>query len=99
MPAISSVNSPRIIDQNLSIFPNPTSSSATITYSLPSSEKITLIVYDALGREAAVPVFDQLQSEGAHEIMVNTLELAPGIYTCCLKTGKGNESNKVVIIR
>jgi hypothetical protein len=66
-------------------FPNPFNSSTTIRFSLPSSEPVTLTVYDLLGREVrrllvGVPL------SGEHTVRFDGMGLASGAYIYRLTT-------------
>lgn len=61
----------------LSIFPNPFTVSATVTYNLPSGTKnAALIAYDVLGREAAVYKLPN----PAGQLSITSANLNSGIY-------------------
>ncbi|MEX1010910.1 MAG: Svx/AvrXca family virulence/avirulence protein [Balneolaceae bacterium] len=80
-------------------FPNPSSSSTTIRYHLPHNQRVTLRIYDALGREAAVLLDDQVQSAGEHEIEFNPAGMKSGIYFYRIETGSFTETRSLTIIR
>ena len=58
--------------------PNPATGRTTATLTLGRPARVLAVVYDALGREAAV-VFDRV-AVGRVEIAVDTTALAPGVY-------------------
>ena len=58
--------------------PNPSRGRTTATLTLHRSAHVLAVVYDALGREAAV-VYDR-EAAASVEIPVDTTALAPGIY-------------------
>ena len=60
-------------------FPNPFTEQTTIRYELPEPMRVRMTVYDALGREVAVLV-DGEQQAGAHEVVFDGVDLAPGTY-------------------
>ena len=60
-------------------YPNPFNPATTISYRLPAPGRVTLAVYDLLGRELIRPV-DGRQSAGEHSIMFNGEGLSSGMY-------------------
>ncbi len=60
-------------------YPNPFNPSTTISYSIPEDGKVTVKVFDVLGRELATLVNDVI-SAGAHSVLWNGNNFASGIY-------------------
>jgi hypothetical protein len=65
-------------ERALSVFPNPTTGTATIAYSLSVATNVTADVSDALGRRVVAIATDEHQEAGPHKLLVPTL--AKGIY-------------------
>ena len=61
-------------------YPNPFNPTTTIRYSLPSSAKVKLSLYDLLGREIETLVNEE-QSAGWKEVEWNAANVASGIST------------------
>lgn len=64
----------------LSIFPNPASSSASITFDLRAPQRTGIFVYDTLGRHVRTIRDHTLLSQGPHVISFNVDSLGPGTY-------------------
>ncbi|UCH14725.1 MAG: T9SS type A sorting domain-containing protein [Bacteroidales bacterium] len=84
-------------------YPNPFSSSTTISYNLINSGNVSLSVYDVLGHKVATFV-DGFRNAGGHEFIfnadnVNNRRLADGIYLLELKAGNQNSRIKVQLMR
>jgi hypothetical protein len=79
-------------------YPNPTSASATLRYSLADQSPVTITLYDALGRIVARPVVGEMQSGGPHEVSFDTKELPSGLYSCRLSAGGAEMFAKMVKI-
>jgi hypothetical protein len=84
-------------------YPNPFSSSTTLSYNLVNSGHVSLNVYDLLGHRIAT-LADNFQKAGIHEFIlnaddVNNNRLADGIYVIELKTGKQNSRIKIQLMR
>ena len=71
------------LDQN---YPNPFNPSTVITFSLPTSENVSLKVYDILGREVSTLVNKWMRA-GNHTVSFNGSKLSSGMYVYRLTTG------------
>lgn len=76
--------------------PNPFNPSTRIRFDLPSSENVTLKVYNITG-EIVDTILDGKEPAGKHEILWNADNLASGIYIYSLQAGKYRESAKMVL--
>lgn len=79
-------------------YPNPFNPSTTIKYSIPSSEFVTLKVFDVLGNEVAVLV-DEFRPAGRYEATFDAGNLASGIYLYKLQAGDYIQTKKMILIR
>lgn len=78
--------------------PNPFAENTTITYTLESSSHVRLSIYDATGREVAVPV-DEVEASGNHTVELNTQKygLSAGIYICVLHSDQFSQSAQLIV--
>jgi hypothetical protein len=60
-------------------FPNPFNPTTVIRFSIPDNERITLRVYDILGRVVAV-LADDIYESGTHQITFDASRLPSGVY-------------------
>ncbi len=60
-------------------YPNPFNPTTTFDYILPNESKVTLVIYDVLGKEIATLV-DEVQGAGYHERTWNAANIASGVY-------------------
>ena len=79
-------------------YPNPFNKSTKISYSLSEYNKVTLKIYDILGREAKTLV-DEFQSAGDFSMTFSADNLTSGIYICKLKAGTQIKTNKILLIK
>jgi hypothetical protein len=84
------------LEQN---YPNPFNPSTTIRFSLPTSQVVTLKVYDMLGREVATLVNGERLGAGnyAYQFMANGL--ASGTYIYRLQAGNFVEAKKMTLVK
>jgi hypothetical protein len=64
------------LDQN---FPNPFNPTTKIQYQLPTDSRVTLIVYDVLGREVTT-LLNDIRPAGYHDAQWDAGNVASGVY-------------------
>ncbi len=79
-------------------YPNPFNPSTTITYDLPRRMRVTLGVFDLLGREVARLV-DGIVDAGRHKADFNAKNLSSGVYIYRLQVEGGTMSSKMTLLR
>lgn len=79
-------------------YPNPSTSISKIEYTLGTSEKVNLKVYNLSGQEVATLV-DSFQTSGEYEVNFNSEKLSSGIYLYRLQAGAFIETKRLVIQR
>lgn len=79
-------------------YPNPFNPSTTIHFSVPSSEFVTLKVYDVLGNEVATLVNEE-KSRGSYKVDFNAANLKRGIYFYNIQVGTHIDIKKMVLIK
>jgi hypothetical protein len=80
---------------DLSVYPNPAISTATLRFKLIQPMNLSLVVRDALGR--TVYVQDGIYGAGSQEILLDASSMTPGIYVCQL-IGEGHAQSKMLIV-
>ncbi len=79
-------------------YPNPFNPTTKIKYQIPKEEKVTLKVYDILGREVSTLV-NEIKSAGIHEINFNASRLASGVYFYRITAGNYSDIKKIVLLK
>jgi hypothetical protein len=83
-------------------YPNPFNRSTTIKYSIPTSEFVSLKVFDVLGNEVATLVNEE-KPAGVYEVefrsSVGNVQLASGIYFYRLTSGSFVETKKMQLLK
>ena len=83
---------------NLSAFPNPVKGATTFSYNVPSTEKVSIKVYDMLGAEVAT-VLNEEQTAGKQSVKWNSSSLSTGMYLYTVTVGNRKETKKLVITK
>ncbi len=79
-------------------YPNPFNPVTTISYSLPKSSNVKLIVSNALG-EIVATLFDGNESAGNHSKVFYSGNLTSGIYFYTITTDFGIATRKMLILK
>jgi thiol-disulfide isomerase/thioredoxin len=81
------------------IFPNPSRESTFISYYLKQADKISVKIYDAMGREV-VSLFEGYNISGDHLLKWSGTDkqgsiVSDGLYVCVISSGDGNISKSI----
>jgi flagellar hook assembly protein FlgD len=84
-------------------YPNPFNPSTIITYALPQASKVTIVIYDMLGREVKTLV-DNYETPGNHQIVWNGdnnfgAKVASGAYIYRVVAGNFVATKKMVLLK
>ena len=80
-----------LLEQN---FPNPFNPSTTIQFSLADAAKISIKLYDVLGREISILVEGSFQP-GTHRIVFDASKLASGMYIYQLNAAPAGQTSYI----
>lgn len=83
------------LEQN---YPNPFNPATKISFALPSQSFVSLKVFDALGKEAALLVYKELPA-GTYVRQWNAAGLPSGVYFYRLQAGSFTETKKLILLR
>ena len=78
--------------------PNPFNASTVISYSLRESGKVSLAVYDVLGRKVAA-LAEEIQPAGDHAVRFDASGLASGVYFYRIETGSRAAAMKMTLVK
>ncbi len=79
-------------------YPNPFNPSTKIAYTLKNSGKVTLTVFDLLGKQVATLV-NSIQTAGSHQAVFSGSGLSSGVYFYRLQTSEGSLIHKMVLMK
>lgn len=73
---------------NMTVWPNPVSSNASVRFSLSSPSDVVVVIADVTGRTVlSMPV--GYRSTGEHRLMLDASSIAPGAYALVLRNSAG----------
>lgn len=79
-------------------FPNPFNPRTMITYQLPMTDRVTLKIFDLLGKEMATLV-DEVNEAGTYSVQWDVSGVSSGIYYYTLRAGNNVQTKKLVLMK
>lgn len=79
-------------------YPNPFNPSTTISYQIPKASKVTLKIYDILGKEVAVLV-NGYKEMGRYSVQFNASKLPSGTYIYEIRANDFVKSGKMMLLK
>lgn len=79
-------------------YPNPFNPATKIVYQLAAPARVTLRVFDMLGKVVATLV-DGIKPPGTHEVMFDASHLSSGVYVYQIRIGDYTSSKKMVLMK
>lgn len=80
-------------------YPNPFNPSTSINFGVPASGKVTLEVFDVLGRKVATLINGENRVAGRHTVTFDARNLASGMYIYRLAAGNSILTKKLTLIK
>jgi hypothetical protein len=84
------------LEQN---YPNPFNPVTILSYAIPKKSAVTLKVYDAIGREIATLVNNEIKTEGYYNIEFDASRMPSGIYYYRLVAGAFSDTKKMILVK
>jgi photosystem II stability/assembly factor-like uncharacterized protein len=79
-------------------YPNPFNPSTTISFSIPKSGLVKLIIYDVLGKKIKT-LLNEIKTPGSYKTEFNAEELSSGIYFYKIQAGDFTETKKLILMK
>ena len=79
-------------------YPNPFNPAATIPFEVRQPSRVTLTVYDGLGRPVAT-LADGVYTPGSYTVAVDGTGLASGVYVARLTAGAQHTTRRLVLVK
>lgn len=80
-------------------YPNPFNPSTRIAFDLPRDSRVTLIVYDLLGREMTRILSNEFKAAGRYTYNFNGASLSSGVYFCRIQAGTFVRTKRMVLLK
>ena len=81
----------------LSVTPNPFSQSTTLTFSVPETGHVSLVLFNAVGQQVRTVVDDQRQA-GRMVEQIDLRDLPSGTYTAVLRVGDRRDAASLILV-
>ena len=89
-------DNPTAENVNVSMYPNPVRSQATLSFELKNSDNVSYQVFDMTGRMVMNQNMGRM-NEGSHQVTINAENLSAGSYILRLSQGAQNETVKFLV--
>lgn len=80
-------------------YPNPFNPTTTISFGIPESSRISLFIYDILGRKVTTLVDQELKTPGLYTIQFDASALSSGMYIYQLETDYQIITRRLTLIK
>jgi uncharacterized Ntn-hydrolase superfamily protein len=79
-------------------YPNPFNPSTVIQYGTPRDGRVTLVLFDILGR-AVKTLVNKDEQAGFHNVSLSAEDISGGVYFCRLESGNAIRMRKLMVLR
>jgi hypothetical protein len=86
-------------DLRFTVYPNPSSGDATISYTLSESGSVSLSLLGLFGNEIERLIDNKIQEEGVYPIKFDAKDLNNGVYFLALRTQDHFVTYRIIIVR
>jgi hypothetical protein len=80
-------------------YPNPFNPTTTIEFTLAEDSKVSLKVFDMLGREVATLMSGELKAGVLHQETFDVAKLSSGMYIYYLQAGNKSLAKKLIVLK
>ncbi len=80
-------------------YPNPFNPSTIIRFSVPEAQRVTMKVFDVLGREVMTLLNNEEMNSGEHYVQFNGSNLASGLYYYRVQAGTYVDVRKMILTK
>jgi hypothetical protein len=87
-----------VTEYGIENYPNPFNPTTTIAYQLPKDGRVTIKIFDAIGREVTTLV-DEFKPSGRYSVQFDASHFSSGIYFYSLRSGSFNVVKKMSLIK
>lgn len=80
----------------ISVYPNPVDGSSRLEFRLEATEKVSVVLYDALGRKVRDIVGPQTKMAGLHQVALALDDLQSGVYYAVFSTAHATQTLRLL---
>jgi hypothetical protein len=82
-------------------YPNPFNPATTIRFELPVAGRVSLVVFDLLGREVKTLIDNEELTDGGHEVTFDARSLSSGVYfyRIMINNGQFHQIKKMMLLK
>ena len=88
----------RPVSFSLAAFPNPFNPTTTLRFTLPQAGRVTLRIYDLLGREVTT-LLDAPRAAGSYALPFDGSHLATGLYFARIENASASQVQKLLLVK
>ncbi len=86
-----------VLEEGTALYPNPTSESTTLSYTLSQTAKVNIALYDMLGKQ--VTSFTATQNAGLHKHDIDVSDVKEGLYIVNLNIDGKQITKKLNVVK
>jgi hypothetical protein len=79
-------------------YPNPFNPYTTIKYIMPTSGRVSIVIYNILGVQIK-KLIDEYQNRGSHSVIFDATNYSSGVYFYKLKTNNYQQTKKLLLLK
>ena len=80
-------------------YPNPFNPTTKISFDLPKDIRVTIIIYDILGREVTKIINNEFRTTGKYTTEFNASTFSSGIYFYQIRAGEFIQAKKMLLVK
>ncbi len=80
-------------------YPNPFNPSTHVNFEIAKTGTVNLSVYNVLGQKVMTLINNQILTSGSHDVNINMLSQASGVYLLTLKQGSNVKTIKMLLMK
>jgi 5-hydroxyisourate hydrolase-like protein (transthyretin family) len=82
---------------SLSVYPNPATNFTIISYDIPESSNVDLVIHDLTGKEVARLLSEENKAAGEHKVKWDVRGVPAGTYVCRLTLGNTVKVKRIIV--
>ena len=80
-------------------YPNPFNPSTKIDFQIPVDSKVSLVIYDIIGREVKTLINNEFRKADYYTVEFNAAGISSGVYFYRMRAGDFREARKMIVLK